>query len=145
MATPGSDPQSSLVPNESMMETAEPGYEIRKVPNAGRGVFSTRLFRIGEVISRDPVLLLDIEDWRHGEKTILNDYVFMWPDEETPMAVSLGVGSLFNTSSDQNIKFKINVEKKTIIYTAIKLIRPGDEMLIDYDWETEKMDPCLSG
>src|SRR5882757_1639544 len=134
MAASGSDLQSSLVPNKRMMETTEPGYEIRKVPTAGRGVFSTRLFRIGEVVSRDPVLLFDNEDWRHGEKTILHDYVFMWPDEKTPMALSLGVGSLFNTSSDPNIEFKLNVDRKTIIYAAIKLILPSHEMLIDYDW-----------
>jgi hypothetical protein len=128
-----------------MMEATELGYEIRRVPNAGRGVFSTRVFRIGEVVSRDPVLLFDAEDWRHGEKTILHDYVFMWPDENTPMALSLGVGSLLNTSSNPNIEFKLDVDRKKIIYTAIKLILPGHEMLIDYDWELEKMDRLESG
>jgi hypothetical protein len=127
------------------MDISDLGYEIRKVPMAGRGVFAIRPFRIGELICQDPVILLDLEDWRCSQRTIFDDYVFEWPDARTPMALSLGVGSLFNTSFDPNIKFVPDAPRKVITYTAIKPIATGDEMFIDYDWETEKMDRILAG
>jgi SET domain-containing protein len=128
-----------------MMEIPNLGCEIRTVPGAGRGVFATRPFRVGELICQDPVILLDVEDWRSSKDTIFDDYVFEWPDAGTPMAISLGVGSLFNTSFDPNTKFVPDPHRKIITFTAIKPIAIGDEMLIDYDWETEKMDRLREG
>ncbi len=127
------------------MAPSDLGYEIRNVPNAGRGVFATRSFQVGELICQDPVILLDAEDWQCSRMTIFDEYVFEWPDARTPMALSLGVGSLFNASFEPNIKFVTDARRKVITYTVIKPIAIGDEMLIDYDWETEKMDRINAG
>jgi hypothetical protein len=101
------------------------GYAVRKVAAAGRGVFATRRFARGEVVCRDPVLLLDQEDWRRCEATILNDYVYAWPEEGRPRAVSLGIGSLFNAGDAPNVDVEIDVVAKSLTFRAIRPVEPG--------------------
>jgi len=127
------------------MKPPEEGYEVRKVEAAGRGVFATRRFNVGAVVCRDPVLLLDQDDWRHCEKTILNDYVYKWPEDGRPRAVSLGIGSLLNAGDAPNIDIEIDVATKTLTFRAIRPIEPGEELILDYNWGVETADRIRGG
>ena len=121
------------------------GYTVRKVAAAGRGVFATRQFARGEVVCRDPVLLLDQEDWRRCEATILNDYVYAWPEEGRPRAVSLGIGSLFNAGDAPNVDVEIDVAAKSLIFRAIRPVEPGQELILDYGWGAGAADRIQGG
>mgnify|MGYP001146454918 CR=1 FL=1 len=91
------------------------------------------------------VLLLDQEDWRRCEPTILNDYVYRWPEEGRPRAVSLGVGSLFNASDAPNVDVEIDVAAKTLTFRAIRPVEPGQELVLDYGWGAGAADRIRGG
>lgn len=59
-----------------------------------------------------------------------------WPNPEggpQTQAIALGLGSMFNHSSlQQNVTWSRDLIARTIIYTAIKDINPGDELCISY-------------
>ncbi|WP_144445655.1 SET domain-containing protein-lysine N-methyltransferase [Inquilinus limosus] len=132
------EPPQGMTPDDK-------GVAVRKVAAAGRGVFATRRFARGEVICRNPVLLLDQEDWRRCEATILDDYVYAWPEEGRPRAVSLGVGSLFNASDSPNIDVEIDVAAKTLTFRAIRPVEPGQELVLDYGWGAGAADRIRGG
>jgi hypothetical protein len=127
------------------MKPEDEGYAVRSVAAAGRGVFATRRFTRGEVVCRNPVLLLDREDWRRCEPTILDDYVYRWPEEGRPRAVSLGVGSLFNASDVPNVDVEIDVAAKILTFRAIRPVEPGQELVLDYGWGAGAADRILGG
>lgn len=127
------------------MQHEDQGVAIRRVAAAGRGVFATRRFARGEIICRDPVLLLDQEDWRRCAPTILDDYVYKWPEEGRPRAVSLGVGSLFNASDVPNVDVEIDVAARTLTFRAIRPVEPGQELVLDYGWGASAADRIRGG
>lgn len=127
------------------MTPEDQGYAVRRVAAAGRGVFATKRFARGEVVCRNPVLLLDQEDWRRCQDTILDDYVYRWPEEGRPRAVSLGVGSLFNASDAPNVDVEIDVAAKTLIFRAIRPVEPGQELVLDYGWGAGAADRIRGG
>ena len=48
-------------------------------------------------------------------------------------ALALGLGSLFNHSTrEQNVGWKRNTETDVIVYTALRNIKPGEELCISY-------------
>jgi SET domain-containing protein len=57
-------------------------------------------------------------------------------DEKTSIvrqAIVLGLGSMFNHSTiRQNVGWKRNVEKQIIVYTALRDLQEGEELLISY-------------
>ncbi|MCJ1404051.1 hypothetical protein MMC11_007275 [Xylographa trunciseda] len=54
--------------------------------------------------------------------------------ERKTEAVVLGIGSLFNHdgSRGQNVGWKRNLESQSIIYTALRDIKAGEELCISY-------------
>ncbi|RPA95584.1 SET domain-containing protein [Choiromyces venosus 120613-1] len=107
----------------------------------GRGVFATRKIEAGTVVDTAPVIILHKEQFdNYIQHSLLLHYSYNWPIAcETPgkytihQAVVLGLGSMFNHSSiRQNIGWKRNLEKEVIVYTALRDIAEGEELLISY-------------
>lgn len=74
------------------------------------------------------------------EQTVFDHYVFDWDDNHEAMA--LGYGALYNHSKSPNVEFDFDYENKTIIFTAIRDIAKDEELMINYDSETdEPIDP----
>lgn len=74
------------------------------------------------------------------EQTVFDHYVFDWDDNHEAMA--LGYGALYNHSENPNVEFDFDTDKKTIIFTALRDITKGEELMINYDSETdEPIDP----
>ncbi|KAA8903188.1 hypothetical protein FN846DRAFT_68131 [Sphaerosporella brunnea] len=107
----------------------------------GRGVFATALIPAGTVIDTAPVLLLSERDFdEHVTHTSLLHYSYNWPtptdDGKSSVlrqAIVLGLGSMFNHSARrQNVGWKRNLEKQVVVYTALRDIAKGEELLISY-------------
>ena len=72
----------------------------------------------------------------------LNDYVFSSVTEGDLLLV-LGHGMLYNHSANPNVEY-LQDEPTTITFRALRSVRPGDELTIDYGeewWETRGLEP----
>lgn len=106
---------------------------VKDTGKYGRGVFATRDIKCGEYIEKSPIILLRKEDWKYIKKTILHDYCFYWGDDYDLTVVALGYGSLFNHSYTPNTTYTNNLEQATIDFEAIRDIKAGEEILINYN------------
>ena len=96
----------------------------------GRGVFATDNIKKGEVIEVAPTIILTFQDFVDTKWNLLFEYYF-WLDKEVVLA--LGYASLYNHSlNNHNAKYKMNVDKRSIKFTAIKDIKKGEEIFFNY-------------
>ena len=104
----------------------------------GRGVFATRAFAKGEVIETCPTV--EVADADVSGR--LNDYVFT-SLKDGDVVLVLGHGMLYNHSPTPNVEY-VEGEPSTIMFRALRRVRPGDELTIDYGeewWATRGLQP----
>ncbi len=99
----------------------------------GLGVFAAQNIAKGELIEEAIVILFPEDQISDLAKTKLLDYFFAWGAKLELAAVALGYGSLYNHSYAPNAKFVENYDKNTITYSALKKIKKGEEILINYN------------
>jgi len=102
-------------------------------------VFATRQFAKGEVIETCPTV--EVADAEVTGR--LNDYVFS-SVKDGDVVLVLGHGMLYNHSADPNVEYVQDDEPDTIQFRALRKVRVGDELTIDYGeewWETRGLEP----
>jgi len=113
------------------------GLAVRPGPH-GRGVFATRRFAKGEVVESCPTVELP-----DGDVTgRLGDYVYT-SIKEGDVVLVLGYGMLYNHSSNPNVEY-VQDEPSTMMFIALRAVRPGEELTIDYGeewWQTRGLTP----
>ena len=107
-----------------------------KVKNAGRGVFAARNLKRGEVIERCPVLVLPRNDYLLVKKTELRNYYFMWG--KSTSAICFGYGSMYNHSYESNATYRKRIKEKIIDFIAIKSLKKGEEITVNYNYGKPK-------
>jgi hypothetical protein len=73
---------------------------------------------------------------------LLSDYVFKSLAEGEVLLI-LGYGMLYNHSTEPNLEY-VQESADTMTFVALKAIRPGDELFIDYGeewWDTRSLAP----
>ncbi|WP_435009786.1 SET domain-containing protein [Tundrisphaera lichenicola] len=107
--------------------------EIKRTKGKGRGVYARRLIRRGEIIERVPVIVMTVEEYAKGlSETVLKDYCFNWSAGK--VALALGYGSIYNHSYRPNARYD-DVGPLTKQFTALRDIRPGEEISVNYNGE----------
>ena len=106
------------------------GLAVQDSEIHGRGVFATRRFRTGEVIEVCPVIRLPADDIGHLEETALRGYCYEWNDGG--LAMAQGYGSLYNHSWAPNAQYEQDYDRGTVVITAVRTIRAGQEITINY-------------
>lgn len=101
-----------------------------------RGMFAERDFEPGEIIEVAPVLVVPRS--QVGEGDVLRDYVFNF-DKQNVM-VALGYASMFNHSYEPNARYKKSKAARTLTFTAIKPIKEGEEIFVNYNLDPKKKD-----
>lgn len=122
-----------------------------QIPRAGRGVFALTAIRQGEFIERCPIIETPTRDYQHLRKTELRNFYFLWNKTTRPInqnlwsrnskfkirnkkaAIALGYGSLYNHSYNPNATYKKNFKGKTIDFIAIRPIKKGEEITVNYN------------
>lgn len=102
----------------------------------GRGVFAMKDFKKGELIESCPVLTFTPKERKRLEKTLLNFYIYPWRSTRGA-SLALGYGSIYNHSYTPNADWKQNFKKLAMEYRAIKDIKSGEEIVINYNGEPD--------
>jgi SET domain-containing protein len=114
------------------------------LPDAGRGVFATAAIRAGEIIERCPVVALeDKRDRARLRKTGLVNYYFLWGKDRDRAAICLGWGAVYNHSFAPNARFEKAIEDARMDFTALRDIKEGEEILVNYNGDPENTQPLL--
>lgn len=114
---------------------------IKDTGKYGRGVFAARDIKKGELIEVSPILISPKEEWEYLRKTVLFDYCFTWGEDYEQTAIALGYGSLYNHSYQPNAMFNNNSVNDTIDFYAIRDIKEGVEITINYNEDAEDQSP----
>lgn len=117
-----------------------PGLFIAYSEGKGRGVFTSQSIDSGEVIEVCPVLIIPKVELPIIHKTVLHDYYFLWGDNLEDCAIALGFGSIYNHELNPNANFILDIFNKTIDIEAIKPIKAGEEITINYHGEPGNTD-----
>jgi hypothetical protein len=110
--------------------------ELKKIAGKGLGVFAAKAIKSGELIESCPTILLNAKERKQAEKTLLNYYIYPWKSTRTASVV-LGYGSVINHSFTPNTDWKQNFKTKRMNYRAIKPIKKGEEISVNYNGEVD--------
>ena len=99
----------------------------------GRGAFAARLIRAGELIEEAPVVVMPPDEIADLKKTVMNEYCFLWGEDERAAAVVLSNCSLCNHSYSPNAAFDRRFATGTIAFLALRDIAAGEEITINYN------------
>lgn len=117
------------------------GIEVKRISKTkGRGVFALRDFKAGELIENCPVINITPKERQLCEKTIFTYYIYPWRSTRSGSLV-LGYGSIYNHSFEPNADWKQNFKSMTMVYRAIKPIKKGEEITVNYNGEPEDATP----
>jgi Proteins containing SET domain len=114
---------------------------VKDSPGKGRGIFSQRNFKKGEVIEICPVIVLPAEEIDSLELTQLYNYYFAWGPDSKDAAIALGYGSLYNHSYNPNARYYKDFENSILKYICIRDIQEDEEITINYNCNPEDKTP----
>jgi hypothetical protein len=107
----------------------------------GTGVFADELIKPGAVIETAPVILMEQQDKDFLQTTMLYSYYFVVGDKKFPVALGLGYSSLYNHSYSANATYSISLKNSSITITACKTIKPGEEIMLNYNGSPDDTTP----
>lgn len=107
----------------------------------GRGVFTKKAIKRGEVIERSPLVLINEADGQFLKESVLYDFYFMVKSKETPVAFGLGFSSIYNHAAPSNARYSIDLSAALIIIKAHRYIGAGEEITINYHGHPEDNSP----
>lgn len=114
--------------------------EVKRTGKKGRGVFALTDFKVGEIIENCPVINITPTERKKIEKTIFNYYIYPWRSTKSGSLV-LGYGSIYNHSFSPNADWKQNFKANLMVYRAIRPIKKGDEVTVNYNGEPDDTTP----
>ena len=113
---------------------------VRRVKGKGRGVFALCDIPEDTDIERVPVLIIPTRYFAEGyNNAALQKYCYVWDDRR--VAIALGYGSLYNHSYEPNADYSQG--EGELIYRAVRDIRKGEEITINYNGMPEDDDPVV--
>ncbi len=78
---------------------------INVSPGRGRGVYTSLDLKSGELIEESPVIVMNNEERKLLDKTLLHDYIFTWGENEMECCVALGYLSIYNHDYQSNAEY----------------------------------------
>jgi hypothetical protein len=100
-----------------------------------RGLIAARDIRKGEVIERCPVVFIDSRQTDLVQQTVFGKFWFEW--NKRTICMPLGYGGLYNHSYRPNAKYHWDYRNRRIVFSALKGIRKGEELCVNYNGEPD--------
>jgi SET domain-containing protein len=114
------------------MTGMHPHLLVRRFAGKGRGVVARHALRKGELIDRNPVVVMPPEQVAAIERTLLDDYVFIWGERRDHVAMVLGAISLVSHDYSPNAVYERHLELEELWLVALRDIAAGEEITINY-------------
>jgi len=114
---------------------------IGETADKGRCVFTKNSIKKDAILETSPVIVISAADRVLLDQTLLHDYIFEWqPGEEELCCMALGWVPLYNHSYQSNCEYFMDYENETIYVQAIRDIKAGEEITINYNgaWNEQK-------
>lgn len=108
---------------------------VGKAGKRGRGIFATSKIEKGRVIETSPYVECSERDQEYLCKTRLNFYQFEASPVKRTTGFGLGFISLYNHSKKPNATYWVNRTRQTITVTALRDLKRGEEILINYGYD----------
>ena len=126
-----------------------PSLFIAATPGMGRGVFTSENIEAGTIVEVAPVIVINKDERKLLDQTLLHDYIFEWPGEKGQCCVALGYVSVYNHSYKSNCEYEMparlslsggDFENSTISIKTVHFIKAGEELFINYNgnWNDNK-------
>jgi len=112
-----------------------PGLYVSEVVNKGKSVFCSSDIEEGDLIEVCQTIIIPSMEVPVLHRTVLHDYYFSWGEDMKDAAIALGFGSIYNHAVDSNADFILDFEHNTIDIVAIKDIKSGEEITLNYHGE----------
>jgi SET domain-containing protein len=112
---------------------------IAPTASMGRGVFTSSPITAGTIVEVAPVIVMSQGERHQLDQTKLHDYIFEWGDQREHCCMALGYIPMYNHSYASNCEYEMDFEQEEIKVTAVRDIRAGEELFINYngDWKDE--------
>lgn len=106
----------------------------------GRGVFTSADIKKGTIIEISPVIVMTPAERKLLDQTALHDYIFEWGRSRQDCCMALGYVPLYNHAYRSNCEYEMDYDRRTISIRAVRDIRAGEELFINYngDWDDPK-------
>jgi SET domain-containing protein len=105
---------------------------VRKAGHKGRGVFTSKEIKKGDIIEICPIIELSKKDHYMLIDNLLENYTFVWNTQKKSAAIVLGFGSLYNHSKSNNATYNKKIKENVMVFKATKNIAVNEEITIDY-------------
>jgi len=115
-----------------------PCLYVSATEQMGRGVFTEEALDAGTIIELSPVIVMNADDRKLLDKTLLHDYIFEWGNNEC--CVALGYVSVYNHSYASNCEYEMVIDEEFIRIKTMRHINAGEELFINYNgtWNNKK-------
>ncbi|MFH1840624.1 MAG: SET domain-containing protein [Candidatus Shapirobacteria bacterium] len=114
--------------------------KLKNFKNKGRGIIALKNFKKREIVEVCPIIPLTPKERKRCENTVLDQYIYPWRSTRGACMV-LGYGSIYNHSFEPNADWKQNFRTVTMVYRAIKNIKKGEEITVNYNGEPDDRTP----
>lgn len=122
-------------------DDTETALVVVTIPGKGRGVRAGRRIVEGELLERDPVIVIPRDDWSLVQETVVGHYCFEWREGSGDVAVAMGRASFLNHSYFPNAFSRKRLREKTIEFIALRDIERGEEVTLNYNGEPDSREP----
>lgn len=118
----------------------KPYLFVDNTSEKGRGVFTHERIPANTVIEIAPVIVMELSDREHLDKTLLHDYIFEWGKLKDKCCMALGLIPIYNHNYKSNCEYFMDFEDNSIMVKTIRVIENGEELTINYngDWNDGK-------
>ncbi len=109
---------------------------VKTTNKKGRGVFASRAIKSGSVIEECELIFFPRKELPYLKKTLIDCYYYCW---KGAAVLPLGFGSLYNHSYHPNAEWKDEYSKRTMVLTALRPIKKGEEITVNYHLKPEEL------
>lgn len=119
-----------------------PSLFIAVTENKGRGMFTRSYIEAGKTIEVSPVIVMNQNERKLLDQTLLHDYIFEWePDGQKMCCMAQGYISVYNHSDHANCEHFMDYETETISIKTIRDIEADEELTINYNGKWNNTEP----